>query len=75
MTAGKQRSDLGGFINPDAQNGDIEISVQADLAPSAFDYLAKLPDLSIPVVTLDSISRFRGCMENSCTCQNSENKN
>ena len=53
---GKQRSDLGGFINPDAQSGDNEISVQADLAPSASDYLAKLPDLSIPVVTLDSIS-------------------
>ena len=52
------RKNLGGFLD---ENGDViksqssETATQ-DMAPGVFGYLAKLPDLSIPVSTLDSIS-------------------
>ena len=52
------RKNLGGFLD---ENGDViksqssETATQ-DMAPGVFGYIAKLPDLSIPVSTLDSIS-------------------
>ena len=53
------RKNLGGFLD---ENGDViksqsdsETATQ-DMAPGVFGYIAQLPDLSIPVSTLDSIS-------------------
>ena len=53
------RKNLGGFLD---ENGDLTKSqsddqtATQDMAPGVFGYIAKLPDLSIPVSTLDSIS-------------------
>ena len=62
------RKNLGGFIDEngdkiETQSTDASIMEQVndqvtaqDMAPGVFGYLSKLPDLSIPISTLDSIS-------------------
>ncbi len=57
---GAFRTRLGGFLDEngdliESQSGD-DLVAEQDMAPGVFGYIAKLPDLSIPVSTLDSIS-------------------